>query len=187
MAKKPKKNKGRKVSQPAKKQTAAQQKRAERALAKKLEKQGADQQLIRASINEVNKGADKSVATTAAKLARMGYKGKTALTAARNAKGSAKQINEERKQAIKAKFYKSNIILDITEKYWPNAKYHSDMLAELIAQGKYEEIAEEFHNDLRRYADMLYDKMMTAQETNAPNYKELEQDYDALVNAIYNR
>lgn len=184
MSKKPKKSKGRKGSQPAKKQTVAQQKRAGRALAKKLERQGADKQFAR---QLVNAGEDKSVATTAAKLARMGYKGKTALTAARNAQGSAKRINEERKEAIKAKFDKSNVILDVIEKYWPNAKYHSDMLAELIAQGKYEEIAEEFHNDLRRYAEMLRDKVETAEETNAPNFKEIEGDYDAFVNAIYKR
>lgn len=164
MAKKNKNNKGRKGSQPAKKQTAAQQKKAARAAARKVANKAS---------SLARQGVGKSVARKAAEFAQIGYKSKTALAAAKSAKGTASQAHADRVKAISAKLQGGNEIQQIIDQYLPNAKYHSDTLADLIAQGKYEEYAEEYHRDLHRYEKMLYDKAMDAVMKGAKNADEL--------------
>lgn len=166
MAKKPKK---------VKKQTAAQQKRAARAEARKVSNKAS---------TLAKQGVGKTVARKAAEFAHMGYKSKTALAAAKSARGTISQAHAERVRTISAKLQGGNEIQQIIDEYLPNAKYHSDTLADLIAQGKYEEYAEEYHRDLHRYEKMLYDKAMDAAmrgEVNADELMEIADYFSALL------
>lgn len=175
MAKKPKKIKG---SQHVKKQTAAQQKKAARAAARKTANK---------ATTLAKQGIGKTVARKAAEFAQIGYKSKTALAAAKNARGTTAQAHAERVKAISAKLQGRNEIQQIIDEYLPNAKYHSDTLADLIAQGKYEEYAEEYHMDLHRYEKMLYDKAMDAAMKGDSRADELMDIADYFAELLKNR
>lgn len=167
--------KKRKPSQHVKKQTAAQQKRAARAAARKTANKAS---------TLAKQGIGKTVARKAAEFAQMGYKSKTALAAAKSARGTISQAHAERVKAISAKLQGGNEIQQIIDEYLPNAKYHSDMLADLIAQGKYEEYAEAYHRDLHKYEKMLYDKAMDAAmkgEINADELMEIAEYFSTLL------
>lgn len=175
MSKKPKKSKGRKGSQPAKKQTTAQQKRAERAIAKKIERQVGSKNIAMKAAELINKGESKGVAKSAAELiSNKGYKTKTALAAVGNGKANVAQMHAERVESISAKLLHSTKtnraeLQQMIDEEFPGARFTSDALAELIAQGRYEEYIEEMHRDLHTYERILWDRADAARENLAPD------------------